>query len=57
LPPIREQVFFTNGRVVVQGEKVKRGKAKFADYLFSYRPNVSPGRRSGEGEKPHRQGE
>ncbi len=28
--------------MVVQGKKVKRGKAKFADYLFSYRPNVPP---------------
>ena len=56
LPPIREQVCFTKGLVVVQGETVKREKAKFADYLFSFRPNVSPDRRSGEGEKPHCQG-
>jgi hypothetical protein len=42
--------------VVVQEEKVKREKAKFADYLLSYRPNLSPARRSGEGEKPDRQG-
>jgi hypothetical protein len=43
---ILQQVFDTKGQVVVRIKKVKRGKAKFADYLFSYPPNVPPGRRS-----------
>jgi type I restriction enzyme, R subunit len=38
---IREEVYFTNGRVTVRGKKVKRGKAKKADYILVYRPNLS----------------
>lgn len=37
---LREEVFFTNGRIIVRGKKVGRGKAKFADYVLYYRPNV-----------------
>ena len=37
---IREEVFFTKGRVLVRGKTVKRGEAKKADYLFFYRPNL-----------------
>lgn len=37
---IREQVFFTKGRIIVRGRLVTRGKSKFADYILYYRPNV-----------------
>jgi hypothetical protein len=32
---IREQVYFTKGRIIVRGKLVTRGKAKFADYSWS----------------------
>ena len=38
---IREEAFFTNGRVIVRGKTVKRGEAKKADYLLFYKPNLS----------------
>lgn len=37
---IREEVYFTKGRVIVRGNTVKRGAAKKADYLLSYKPNM-----------------
>jgi type I restriction enzyme R subunit len=37
---IREEAYFTNGRVVVRGKIVKRGVAKKADYILFYRPNI-----------------
>ena len=37
---IREEVYFTNGRVLVRGKTVKRGLAKKADYNLVYRPNL-----------------
>jgi len=37
---IREEAYFTKGRVIVRGKTVKRGKAKKADYILSYKPNV-----------------
>jgi type I restriction enzyme R subunit len=37
---IREQVHFTKGRIIVRGKLVTRGKAKFADYILYYRPNI-----------------
>ena len=37
---IREEVYFTKGRVIVRGKTVKRGAAKKADYLLSYKPNM-----------------
>ena len=40
LTQIREEVFFTKGRVIVHGKKVKRGEAKRADYLLSYKPGI-----------------
>ena len=43
LTQIREEVFFTKGRVVVRGKTVKRGIAKKADYLLFYRPNLPLG--------------
>ncbi|NJL63745.1 MAG: DEAD/DEAH box helicase family protein [Methylacidiphilales bacterium] len=37
---IREEVYFTKGRVYVKGKMVSRGKAKFADYILYYKPNI-----------------
>jgi len=37
---IREEVFFTKGRVIVRGKTVRRGEAKKADYILSYKPNL-----------------
>lgn len=40
LSQIRENVFFTKGRIIVRGKLVTRGKAKFADYILYYKPNI-----------------
>jgi type I restriction enzyme R subunit len=37
---IREEVFFTRGRIIVRGRLVTRGKAKRADYILYYKPNI-----------------
>ncbi len=37
---IREEVYFTNGRIYVKGNKTRRGKAKKADVILYYRPNI-----------------
>ena len=37
---IREEVSFTKGRIVVRGKLVTRGKAKRADYVLYYKPNL-----------------
>jgi type I restriction enzyme R subunit len=37
---VREEVYFTKGRVIVRGKTVKRGEAKKADYLLYYKPNL-----------------
>lgn len=37
---VREEVSFTKGRIIVKGKTVKRGKAKRADYLLYYKPNI-----------------
>ena len=36
---LREEVYFTKGRVLVRGKQVKRGAAKKADYVLYYKPN------------------
>ena len=36
---IREEAYFTKGRVIVRGKTVQRGAAKKADYILSYKPN------------------
>lgn len=36
---VREQVYFTKGRIIVRGKLVTRGKAKKADYILYYKPN------------------
>ena len=37
---LREEIYFTKGRVIVRGKTVKRGAAKKADYLLFYKPNI-----------------
>src|SRR6187401_1602037 len=37
---IREETYFTKGRVIVRGKMVKRGEAKKVDYILSYKPNL-----------------
>ena len=37
---IREEVFFTQGRIIVRGKLHTRGKARRADYILSYKPNL-----------------
>jgi len=37
---IREEVRFTNGRIIVRGKLVTRGKGKRADYILYYKPNI-----------------
>jgi type I restriction enzyme R subunit len=37
---VREEAYFTKGRVIVRGKTVKRGEAKKADYILSYKMNL-----------------
>ena len=37
---IREEVYFTEGRIYVKGDKTKRGKGKKADIILYYKPNI-----------------
>lgn len=37
---IREEAYFTKGRVIVRGKTVTRGEAKKADYILSYKRNL-----------------
>ncbi|MFK3650839.1 EcoAI/FtnUII family type I restriction enzme subunit R [Lysobacter enzymogenes] len=37
---LKEEAYFTKGRVVVRGKTVQRGEAKKADYLLYYKPNL-----------------
>jgi Type I restriction enzyme R protein N terminus (HSDR_N) len=37
---IREEVSFTKGRIIVRGKLVTRGRAKRADYILYYQPNI-----------------
>lgn len=37
---VREEAYFTKGRVIVRGKTVQRGEAKKADYLLYYKPNL-----------------
>ena len=40
LKQIREEVSFTDGRIIVQGKLYTRGKRKRADYILYYKPNI-----------------
>ena len=37
---VREEVYFTDGRIYVKGNKTKRGERKFADIILYYKPNI-----------------
>ena len=37
---IGRQIYFTNGRIYVNGRVTARGKRKFADYILYYKPNI-----------------
>jgi type I restriction enzyme R subunit len=37
---IRREVFFTDGKIIIQKNKTKRGKRKKADYVLSYKTNL-----------------
>ncbi|TAL09159.1 MAG: DEAD/DEAH box helicase [Porticoccaceae bacterium] len=37
---LREEVYFTKGRVIVRGKTVRRGEAKKADYILFYKPGM-----------------
>lgn len=36
---VRQEVYFTNGRIIVKGDKIQRGERKFADYILYYKAN------------------
>jgi len=40
LTQIREEVTFTQGKVIVRGKLVSRGKKKRADYILYYKPKI-----------------
>ena len=37
---VREEVFFTDGRIFVKGNKTTRGKRKRADFILYLKPNI-----------------
>jgi len=37
---VREEVFFTDGRIFVKGNKTARGERKRADFVLYYKPNI-----------------
>jgi type I restriction enzyme R subunit len=37
---LREEIYFTRGRVIVRGKTVRRGEAKKADYVLYYKPGI-----------------
>ncbi len=37
---VREEVYFTKGRITVRGKLVARGAAKKADFVLYYKPNI-----------------
>jgi len=37
---VRMNVYFTDGRIIVSGKTVKRGRRNFADYILEYKPNI-----------------
>ncbi len=37
---VRQEVYLTKGQVIVRGRLVKRGVARFADYVLSYKENL-----------------
>jgi len=37
---VREEFYFTKGRIIVRGKLVARGKAKKAGFVLYYKPNI-----------------
>jgi hypothetical protein len=37
---LREEVYFTKGRVIVRGKTIRRGEAKKVDYILFYKPGI-----------------
>ena len=37
---IRQEVYFTNGRIIIKGDRIERGERKRADYILYYRGNI-----------------
>ena len=37
---IRMNVYFTDGRIIVAGKTIKRGRRNFADYILEHKTNV-----------------
>lgn len=37
---IREEKYFTDGKIIINGEKIVRGPAKRADYILYYKSNI-----------------
>jgi type I restriction enzyme R subunit len=37
---VREEVYFTKGRIIVRGKLVTRGRAKKADFVLYFKPNI-----------------
>jgi type I restriction enzyme R subunit len=40
LTQLLEEVYFTDGKIYVRGKMTARGKAKRADYILYYKPNI-----------------
>src|SRR5262249_49265802 len=40
LTQVREEVYFTKGRVIVKGKLCSRGEGKRADYVLYFKPNL-----------------
>jgi len=34
---IRQEVYFTNGRIIIKGDGIERGERKRADYILYYK--------------------
>ena len=37
---VRQEVNFTNGRIIISGDRIERGERKRADYILYYRGNI-----------------
>ena len=37
---IRQEVFFTDGRIIIKGDRIERGERKRADYILYYKGNI-----------------
>ena len=37
---IRQEVYFTNGRIIIKGDRIERGDKKRADYVLYYKGNI-----------------